>query len=167
MGKALVISGLLLALAAPACQASPPGSLSLSGGRSVSTDHQRLWTNVLFVDGTGATRRWHGLHWQPNLSLGWIQGRGRADAASGMTRDVVVAAAGARVVDWWGGAFFSFQVAAASRQTDAISSTAQFVSSLGWQGPRMLVMLRHVSNGDLFGGPNLGETMLVLGVRLR
>ncbi|MGA7298273.1 MAG: lipid A 3-O-deacylase [Rhodanobacteraceae bacterium] len=156
MRKSLVISGLLLALVAPGSQASSPGALSVSAGRSISTDHQQLWTNVLFVDGTGATRRWHGLHWQPAWSLGWIQGRGRAGVDSNLKRDVVVAAAGARVVDWWGGAFFSFQLAAASRHTDAISSTAQFVSSLGWQGHHMVVMLRHVSNGDLFAGPNLG-----------
>ncbi|SEK94236.1 hypothetical protein SAMN05428989_1115 [Pseudoxanthomonas sp. GM95] len=47
-----------------------------------------------------------------------------------------------------------------------LGSHLQFVSSLGWQGQRLRLQLRHLSNGRIGGGSNLGESMLLLGVRL-
>jgi len=41
------------------------------------------------------------------------------------------------------------------------------MTSLGWRDGRWMVMLRHVSNAHIIGGGrNLGETMLLAGVRL-
>lgn len=58
--------------------------------------------------------------------------------------------------------FFSFQLGAAAPETPALSSTQQFVSSLGWSGHGIVVLVRHISNGST-RKPNLGETMLLVG----
>jgi hypothetical protein len=40
------------------------------------------------------------------------------------------------------------------------------MTSAGWQGDHFTVMLRHISNAHLLGGgKNLGETMLLAGVK--
>lgn len=60
---------------------------------------------------------------------------------------------------------FNFQVGAAIPQTPALSSTQQFVSSLGGVHRNVVIKLRHVPNGST-RARNLGETMLLLGVAL-
>jgi hypothetical protein len=60
---------------------------------------------------------------------------------------------------------FSFQVGAAMLQTPALSSTQQFVSSLGGFHRNVVIKLRHVPNGST-RARNLGETTLLLGVAL-
>lgn len=111
--------------------------------------------------------------WAPDFSLGWIGGRdtGRLDEDGYTSTDaIVIAAAGVRFryappdgspARW----FFSFQPALQSGRTVSLSSAYEFVSTAGWQGERMSVQLRHVSNASLHG-PNLGETMLLVGVAL-
>lgn len=84
-------------------------------------------------------------------------------ALQNLDRTVWVAAAGARIPHLWKHLFFSFQVAAATPHTGALSSTPQFVSSLGWQQDHVVVMLRHISNGSTHE-PNYGESMLLLGI---
>ncbi|HET7664237.1 MAG TPA: hypothetical protein VFK31_11415 [Rhodanobacteraceae bacterium] len=136
--------------------------VSLVAGRSTTTDHR--WTTSAFVNiGADKVRTWHGLHVQPVATIGWI--KGRRMTREDLDHDVYVAGAGLRLVDWWHGAFASFQIGAAGGRTDALSSAGQFISSVGWQGRHWVVMLRHISNGNLFGGKNLGETMLMAGVR--
>ncbi|HJU26007.1 MAG TPA: lipid A 3-O-deacylase, partial [Rhodanobacteraceae bacterium] len=102
-------------------------------------------------------------HWRPVASVGWIGSR--QVAGENFDHDVFLAAAGAR----YGrrhGLFFSEQIAATSARTDALSSRFEFVSSLGWQQGHFITILRHVSNaGILGGGRNLGETMVLVGVR--
>jgi hypothetical protein len=39
------------------------------------------------------------------------------------------------------------------------------MTSAGWQHGHFVVMLRHISNAHLFGGKNLGETMMLAGLR--
>ena len=46
-----------------------------------------------------------------------------------------------------------------------MSSHEQFITSLGWRNERFVFLIRHISNGDQFGGGNLGETMLLAGLR--
>lgn len=136
--------------------------VSVVAGRSTTTDHR--WTTSAFVNiGADKIHTWHSLHFQPVATVGWI--KGRRMSRENLNHNVYVAGAGLRLVNWWHGAFASFQVGAASAHTDALSSTGQFISSLGWQGQHWVVMLRHISNGNLFGGKNLGETMLMAGVR--
>jgi len=122
------------------------------------------WAPAAFLDlGTADSHEWAGLHWQPVATLGWIGARD--DTHDDLDHDVAIAGAGVRLVDWWGGAFVGFEAGYASQRTDALSSHEQFISSLGWRGERLVVMVRHISNGDLFGGRNLGETMLLFGMR--
>src|SRR6185437_6042581 len=55
-----------------------------------------------------------------------------------------------------------------STRTDALSSRFEFMTSAGWQNDRFVVMLRHISNAHLIGGgKNLGETMLLAGVKFQ
>jgi hypothetical protein len=121
------------------------------------------WSATAFFDANGDTREWHGIHWQPTATAGWISRR--ADSNDHLDHDVFIAGAGFRLVDWWHGAFAGLSIAAVDPLTDALSSHGQFISTLGWQGDHYIVMLRHVSNGGLFGGRNLGETAVLAGVR--
>lgn len=158
---ALVVLAVTFALSRPAQAAD----VSVVVGRSMTT-HQ-LWTTSAFVNiGADKTYTWHGLHVQPVGTVGWVKGRtGRMERREHLDQDVYVAGAGLRLVDWWQGAFASFQLGVAGGRTAALSSAGQFISSVGWQGRHWMVMLRHISNGDLFGGENRGETMLMAGVR--
>jgi len=98
---------------------------------------------------------------QPALSLGVIGGKGTArDQAD---RTVGVLAGGVRITSPWG-LFLQEQGAVIGPRTQALSSTGQFVSSLGWQGERLSVQVRHISNGGAHGR-NAGETMALLGWR--
>src|SRR6185312_11098319 len=93
--------------------------------------------------------------WSPDVSLGWINGRDIArfrDNRYDTRDDAWLLAAGAR-----------FQPALNSGRTQALSSPYEFVSTLGWQGRRFSVQIRHVSNGDLHK-PNRGETMALVGI---
>lgn len=135
---------------------------TLSAGASVTASNEH-WTPVAFVDIAGERRRAGHLAWQPAATLGWIDAR---SVRTDLDDSVVIAAAGARLVDWWRNAFFSFQLGYADGRTSAISTHGQFISTLGWEGRRISVMVRHISNGGLFGGGrNLGETMVLAGWR--
>lgn len=145
-------------VAAPAAQAVDVDVLA-----GVSSSIRHTLTDAEFVDVSGDTREWGAVHWQPMASLGHVGTR--SNHYGNLDHNVWVGAAGVRLVDWWRGAFFAFQLGYADPLTDALSSHAQFVSSLGWQGDRYEVMLRHISNGHIFSGRNLGETMLMVGLR--
>lgn len=129
----------------------------------------------MFVEGVfterpiGSTR----FSWAPDVSAGWINGRNvrryRHDRYT-MADSVWPVAAGARFYygtesDWYHRLFFSFQPALHTGRTRALSSAYEFTSTLGWQGKRFSVEVRHISNGS-FHEPNCGETMVLLGVRL-
>lgn len=132
----------------------------VSAGATNTSTHDYV-TGTVFVDGHGERRQAGRFTWQPMLSAGWIDGRDR----EGLEDDAFVLAAGARLVDWWRRAFVSFQLGYAHDTTDALSSHGQFLSSIGWEGERVVYTLRHISNGKVFSGPNLGETMLLVGLR--
>jgi hypothetical protein len=122
------------------------------------------WAPVAFLDvGTSESHEFAGLHWQPVATLGFVGER--SDRKDDLDHDVAIAGAGVRLVDWWGGAFVGLEAGYVDQRTDALSSHEQFISSLGWRGERLVLMVRHISNADLFGGRNLGETMLLVGVR--
>lgn len=135
--------------------------LSISAGGS-STASQ-IWTPTVSLDIAGERRPLAGIAWQPVASLGVI---GARDERADLDHAVVIAGAGVKLVDWWRQAFFSFQLGYANRETAAVSSNGQFISSLGWEGERTIWTLRHISNGNVYGGKNLGETMLLFGLRL-
>ncbi len=160
-------AGLALAvLAMPAAAAN----VQVQAGRSYMDSEA---TNVLFVESVFAAHRIGDSHWtwSPDVSLGWIHGRdlARFRGARYTTRqDAWLLAAGARVQygdanHWYRHLFLSFQPAFNSARTQALSSPYEFVSTLGWQGRRFSVQVRHISNGSLHE-PNRGETMALIGV---
>lgn len=135
--------------------------IDLSAGAAATVGVR--WTEVAFFDASGGVYDWGAVHLQPTATVGWIGSRN--DPQDHLGHQVWIAGAGARLVGWWRGAFVGFEGALTSQRTDALSSHAQFISSLGWQGDHYVLMVRHISNGDLFGGRNLGDTMLLVGLR--
>lgn len=165
-GSLVLLALPLVSLAFPAAAAH----LEIQGGRSYMDSYA---ANTVFVEGVfdehrlGDTR----FSWSPDVSLGWIDGRAiaRFDGSRYSTRDQVwVLAGGARIHygdanDWYRSLFFSFQPALQTGRTQALSTPYEFVSTLGWQGRRFSVQVRHISNGNLHH-PNRGETMALVGV---
>lgn len=110
---------------------------------------------VVFLDQPFSTQR----ALQLVGSVGVVVGKGTSQDQ--VNRTVGVVAGGAR---WnfrspW---FFQFEVGAVTGHTQALSSTWQFVSSLGWHHGPAVVQIRHISNGGT-QGRNAGETMLLFG----
>ena len=104
------------------------------------------------------------VHLEPIGTLGWINSRNtRKDD---LDHEVFMAAGGVRILAANHHWFVSEQLAATSTRTDALSSRFEFMTSVGWQHGHFIVMVRHISNAHLLGsGKNLGETMLLAGVR--
>ncbi len=156
----------LVTLALPAVAAH----VELQGGRSYMDGYG---SNALFVEGVFADHRIGDsrFSWSPDVSLGWIDGRdvARFDVTRPGTRNsVTLLAAGVRLHygdagDWYRPLFVSFQPALQLGRTLALSSSYEFVSTLGWQARHFSIQLRHVSNGGL-DGSNRGETMALVGV---
>lgn len=135
--------------------------------------------NTVFLEGVFAEHPLGdtGLSWSPDLSLGWIDGRNALDwphryhGRNYSTRPQAwIGAAGVRLRfddenAWYRPLFFSFQPALHAGRTLALSSSYEFVSTLGWQAKHWSVQVRHISNGELHE-PNRGETMLLLGIAL-
>lgn len=144
----------------PAPEARAAG-LEVMAGSSVSSSSR--WTAAAFADITfeplGETR----VRMRPVATVGWV--RRRNTTHDNLHHDVFVAGAGLRFEPDWHRTFASFQLGVAAGRTDALSSAGQFITSAGWRGDRVLVMLRHISNGRVFRGKNLGETMVLLGLR--
>lgn len=148
----------LLLAGAPAQAAEIAASV---GGTVTGSSH---WSGTVYLDASGRSYHTLGIDWRPVASLGWI---GEHHVTPGESYpDLLVAAAGIRLADAGERRFLSFQVGVASHRSPAISSHVQFVSTLGWRRGRLLLMLRHISNGRLMSGPNHGETMLLAGTSL-
>jgi len=145
-------------LAATADERSDGTRWELSAGPSVTLNSE--WTGAGFVERIGSERPLGQFSWAPDFALGWIAGRSTHRAR--LDHDVGLAAFGLRFYVWKH-LFLSEQGALLAGRTDALSSGGEFVSSLGWQGDRWVLMVRHISNADLHT-PNHGETMLLAGV---
>ena len=162
----VVLATSLFSIALPAAAAR----LEVQVGRSYMDSYA---ANTVFVEGVFDEHRLGDsrLSWSPDVSLGWLDGRNiaRFDGSRYTTRDQVwVLAGGARfhygdASDWYRSLFFSFQPALHTGRTQALSTPYEFVSTLGWQGRRFSVQVRHISNGNL-RHPNRGETMALVGV---
>jgi hypothetical protein len=131
-------------------------------GASVTVHN--LWTDAEFLDAGASVADDGQVHWSPVATLGHIGAVQTAYHRDRLDREIWVAGAGVKLSGWWRGAFVSEQLGATSRRDDALSSTWQFVTTLGWQTDRFVAFVRHVSNAKLFGGKNLGETMFMVGV---
>ncbi|TAN08624.1 MAG: hypothetical protein EPN38_01440 [Rhodanobacteraceae bacterium] len=119
---------------------------------------------VAFLTGAGLPHADGHARLVPIATLGWIgshhTGQGRLD------RSVWVAGAGLRY-RFFRHLFVSEQITATSTRTSALSSRFEFMTTLGAQVGRLTLMARHMSNAHLIGGgPNHGETMLLIGIAL-
>ena len=104
------------------------------------------------------------VHVEPIVTLGGIDSR--RTHADDLDHKAWLAGGGVRIVSAGHHWFASEQVAATSTRTDALSSRFEFMTSGGREDGRFIVLLRHIPNGRLIGGgKNLGETMLLGGVR--
>ncbi|HEX7323823.1 MAG TPA: hypothetical protein VF292_00525 [Rhodanobacteraceae bacterium] len=120
---------------------------------------------VAFVAAFGWPGQDLSARFQPVATLGWV---GSHHAAQGGLDEPVVVAGGGMRYRFWHRLFVSEQIVAASRRTSALSSRFEFVTTLGIHVGPVLLMGRHISNAHLIGGgPNHGETMLLIGVRFR
>ncbi len=154
--------GLIAATCLAVCAPALATGFDITAGPSV-TSSQRT-TAAAFVSAFGDRPADNRIHVEPIGTLGWVDARDtRADD---LNHQVFLAAAGARIVAANHHWFASEQLAATNRRTDALSSRCEFMTSVGWERGHFIVMLRHISNARLFGGgKNLGETMLLAGVR--
>jgi Lipid A 3-O-deacylase (PagL). len=144
--------------------------VELQAGRSYMDSRA---ANAVFVESVFAAHPLGdtGIRWAPDLSLGWINGRDIAHyrhARYGTRDDIWLAAGGVRLSaggpgDWYSHFFYGFQVALHSGRTQALSSTYEFVNTVGWQWRHLSFQVRHISNGKLHE-PNRGETMALVGV---
>lgn len=100
----------------------------------------------------------------PIGTLGWV---GSHHTSQGhLDRSVFLAAGGLRY-RFFRRFFVSEQIAVTSVRTSALSSRFEFMTTLGVQVGHVMLMARHISNAHLIGGgPNHGETMLLIGVKL-
>ncbi len=139
--------------------------VSVSWGPSVSGHHH--WTSAVFAEAATEPWRWRTFDITPELGLGYVRARGTA--VDRLDHDVWIGFGGVRAslpgAGVWRHAFLGFGIGVTHGKTNALSSTGEFVDTLGWQAGHWDVMIRHVSNGHLATGPNIGETMLLLGVR--
>lgn len=155
-----------LVLAATACLLACAPALAtgfdLTAGPSVTSSERT--TATAFASVFGERPADDRVHLEPIGTLGWIDSRDtRKDD---LDHEVLVAGGGVRILAANRHWFFSEQLAATSTRTDALSSRFEFMTSVGWQHGHFIVMLRHISNAHLLGGgKNLGETMLLAGVK--
>lgn len=158
------------ALIGVACACASPArgaNWDLSAGRSVTGPAAGQGIDaatVAFLTVGGTNDGGSASHFSPIATLGYI---GSHHTSRGdLNRSVVLAGAGARY-RFWRRMFVSEQVVATSTRTVALSSRFEFMTTLGIQVGPALLMARHVSNAHLVGGgPNHGETMLLVGLHL-
>lgn len=141
-------------------------SFDLSAGRSVPgpAAGDADAATVAFLSAAGLPGAAVQGRLQPVGTLGWI---GPHDVnRGGLNHGVAVAGAGARY-RFFGPLFVSEQIVATSTRTSALSSRFEFMSTVGATIGRVTLMVRHISNAHwIGGGPNHGETMLLVGVEL-
>lgn len=153
-------AGLLALLAFPL--ASHAAGFDITAGPSVTSSERT--TASVFASVFGERPDDNRVQLEPIGTLGWIDSRDtRKDD---LDHEVFVAGGGVRILAADHRWFVSEQLAATSTRTDALSSRFEFMTSIGWQHGHFIVMLRHISNAHLLGGGrNLGETMLLGGVK--
>lgn len=154
--SAVLAAGLL------ACAPAFGAGFDLAGGPSI-TSGQRI-TGAAFASAFGESPADGRGHLDPIFTIGRIDAR--STTRDDLDHVVLLAAGGVRFVTAGGRWFLGEQLAAAGTRTVALSSRFEFMTSAGWQDGIFIVMLRHVSNAHVLGdGKNLGETMLLAGVR--
>jgi hypothetical protein len=148
---------------------SVEGGASYMGGKYAAEDR----APAVFID---ALLNAHmigesGFTWSPVFTAGWIDGRdiARYRTTRYTTRDHIwMVAGGIRLhygapSAWYQPLFFSFQPSLHTGRTEALSSSYEFTSTLGWQAEHWMIGIRHSSNAFLHM-PNRGETMVIAGI---
>lgn len=157
---AIVVACMALALSLP----SHAASFLAVAGRSVpgpAAGNDLTAATVAFLGAVGSGSDVGPLRWAPIATVGWM-GSHHTDRGH-LNRSVFLGAAGARI--GFRRLFLSEQLTATSIRTSALSSRFEFMTTLGLQLGPVMLMARHISNGQLIGpGPNHGETMLLVGV---
>jgi len=154
--------GAALALGLTAATAAHAVEFDVNGGASATAGVR--WAPALFADVTASPPDDGRAHFEPIGTAGAIGSR--STDHENLDHTVFLIAGGLRY-GRENGLFLSEEIAATSTRTDALSSRFEFMTSLGWRDGRWMVMLRHASNARILGGgPNLGETMLLAGVRI-
>ena len=145
-----------------ACTSAVAAGFDVVAGPSVTSSERS--TAAAFASVFGEKPADGGIQFEPIGTLGWVNSRTTRN--DDLDHQVLLAGGGVRVVSAGHRWFASEQIAATSTRTDALSSRFEFMTSVGWQRGHFIVMLRHVSNAHLLGGgKNLGETMLLAGVK--
>jgi hypothetical protein len=153
-------AGLLTLLVFPL--ASHAAGFDITAGPSVTSSERA--TTAVFASAFGERPDDNRIHFEPVGTLGWIDSR--STRKDNLDHEVFVAGGGLRILAANHHWFVSEQLATTSTRTDALSSRFEFMTSVGWQHGHFIVMLRHISNAHLLGGgKNLGETMLLGGVK--
>lgn len=121
-------------------------------------------TAAVFASAFGTPADDNRIHIEPIGTFGWIDSR--SSSRHDLGHQVFLAGGGVRILTANRHWFVSEQVVATSARTDALSSRFEFMTSVGWEHGHFIALLRHISNAHLLGGgENLGETMLLAGVR--
>jgi hypothetical protein len=144
------------------------GGVSYMGNPSNGYDTPAAFGEVIFDPNQIGSSNFT---WSPDVTAGWIEGRNISKFNSDhytTRRDVWLLAGGARLHygpagAWYQPLFLSFQVAADTGHTQALSTDYEFVTTVGYQGNHWSLGIRHISNGS-FHEPNRGETMVVAGI---
>lgn len=134
-------------------------------------EFEASWAHVDEIDGETTNgivgswlrpiQRWQAADVHTEVLLGVILGRdGQARAIDRQDNYFV----GAGLRKHFGGFFIGGGVAFVDRKTTLLSSSGQFVTSLGWARKHFVVAFRHISNGNT-GGNNDGENLLSVGYR--
>lgn len=151
---------LLLVLASPAV--AHAAAFDITAGPSVTASERT--TTAVFASVLGTRPVDSQWHIEPIGTLGWVDAR--HTRKDDLDHEVFLAAGGGRVIAPGHHWFISEQITATSNRTDALSSHFEFMTSVGWQDGHVIAMLRHISNAHILGcGRNLGETMLLAGLR--
>ncbi|MGH8145520.1 MAG: hypothetical protein ACREPY_04230 [Rhodanobacteraceae bacterium] len=144
------------------CGPALAANFDVVAGPSVTSSERT--TTAVFASAFGTAPADGKIHFAPIATVGWLDSRNTRN--DDLNHEVALAAGGVRLDAANRHWFASEQIAYTSTRTDALSSRFEFMTSAGWQDGHFIVMLRHVSNAHLLGGgKNLGETMLLAGMR--
>jgi hypothetical protein len=145
-----------------ACAPAWAAGFDLAAGPSVTASERS--TAAVFASVFGEPPAGGNARFAPIGTLGWIDSRNTSK--DDLDHEVFVAGGGVRMLAANRRWFASEQLVATGTRTGALSSRFEFMTTVGWQDGHFIVMLRHVSNAHLLGGGrNLGETMLLGGVK--
>jgi hypothetical protein len=153
---------LLAALLAVPLAANATGFDLVAGPSATSSGRT---TAAVFASAFGTAVDDGRVYVEPIGTLGWIDSR-NSSSRHDLDHQVFLAGGGVRILTANRHWFVSEQIVATSARTDALSSRFEFMTSVGWEHGHFIAQLRHSSNAHLLGGgENLGETMLLAGVR--